>query len=152
MSQSVDLQTLADLLMLDPRRIQQLAKEGVVVKAARGEYELVPSIQGYINSLKESGNQEIFEQKTRLTKARAEREEFTVKKLQGELVGKNDVIENWSLMIANCRSLILAIPNKIAARVRSTKTDAEAQKIIQNELWQALRELKETEVVVQKTD
>ncbi len=42
-----DLQTLAKLLELTPRRIQQLTTEGVFHKAKRGQYLLIPCIQGY---------------------------------------------------------------------------------------------------------
>lgn len=149
-SEILTLSELAELLMVSERRVQQLANDGVVCKVDYGTYDLVSSVHGYLNFLKESSNNIILEEKTRLTRARAQREEFTVKKLQGELVLKTDVIDNWSAMIANARALLLSIPNKIAARIRLTKTDAEAQKIIQSEIWQALRELKETEVVVEE--
>ncbi len=42
---------LARLLMLTPRRVQQLANEGVIVKRDRGTYDFVLSIQGYIKYL-----------------------------------------------------------------------------------------------------
>lgn len=45
--------TIADLLMVSERRVQQLAKEGVIPKAERGRYELVPTVQGYIRYLQE---------------------------------------------------------------------------------------------------
>lgn len=39
---------LASFLNVSERRIQQLAKEDILIKAARGKYKLMPSIKGYI--------------------------------------------------------------------------------------------------------
>ena len=47
------LDTICKLLDLSPRRVQQLSKEGVIPKAERGRYELVPAVRGYISYLKE---------------------------------------------------------------------------------------------------
>lgn len=46
-----DLSTLSGALQITSRRVQQLAKEGVVHKAGRGKYEFLRSIQGYITFL-----------------------------------------------------------------------------------------------------
>ena len=43
---SVD--TIAEVLLLDPRRIQQLVKEGVLPKKSRGKYDLKKCVQGYV--------------------------------------------------------------------------------------------------------
>ena len=45
--------TMAKLLLLTPRRLQQLVTEGVVPKVERGRYELAPVIQAYIHYLRE---------------------------------------------------------------------------------------------------
>lgn len=44
----VDVETLAAILGVDARRVQQLSNEGVVRKAGRGQYDLVGSVRGYI--------------------------------------------------------------------------------------------------------
>lgn len=46
--------TIADLLGITPRRLQQLAAEEFVPRSERGLYPLVGSVQGYIRSLKQS--------------------------------------------------------------------------------------------------
>jgi phage terminase Nu1 subunit (DNA packaging protein) len=48
----VDVKQLAALLDLDVRRVQQLAEQGIVKKAARGRYLLKESLHGYINFLR----------------------------------------------------------------------------------------------------
>lgn len=43
------IESLAKLLDLTPRRVQQLAKEGVIPKpATRGQYDIIPSVVAYI--------------------------------------------------------------------------------------------------------
>ena len=39
---------LANCLGVTPRRVQVMAKEGILVKVRRGVYSLEPSVQGYI--------------------------------------------------------------------------------------------------------
>ena len=46
------LRTLSILLDVTERRIQQLAREGVMVRDKRGRYDLIPSIQGYVRYLR----------------------------------------------------------------------------------------------------
>lgn len=43
---------ISKLLDITPRRLQQLAKEGFIPKAARGKYPLIGAVQGYIRYLK----------------------------------------------------------------------------------------------------
>ena len=49
---------LAELLNLSPRRLQQLAKQGVIPKDVRGEYELVGAVRGYSQYLQEQASRE----------------------------------------------------------------------------------------------
>jgi phage terminase Nu1 subunit (DNA packaging protein) len=44
---------MAEMLQLSPRRLQQLATEGIIPKISRGRYELAPVVQAYINYLRE---------------------------------------------------------------------------------------------------
>ena len=44
--------TIAKLLMLTERRVQQLTADGVIPKPERGRYELIPAVQGYIKYLR----------------------------------------------------------------------------------------------------
>jgi len=43
--------TIAKLLLLSERRVQQLTKEGVIPKAERGRYELAPAVQARVLEL-----------------------------------------------------------------------------------------------------
>lgn len=45
--------TIAKLLLLTDRRVQQLTEQGVIPKAERGRYELAPAVQGYVKFLRD---------------------------------------------------------------------------------------------------
>ena len=50
---TVPAETLAKLLNLTEVRIQQLAKDGIIVKETRGRYDLWGSIKGYVKYLQD---------------------------------------------------------------------------------------------------
>ncbi len=68
---TVSLRTLAKLLNLSERRIQQLAREGVIPRVRAGQYDVVGGIRGYLNHMHASESQtpsEHQQQKTRLSR------------------------------------------------------------------------------------
>lgn len=141
------LATIAKLLDLSARRVQQLSKEGVIPKAERGRYELVPAVRGYINYLRERSlnpNVVSFEE-VRAKKLSAEAE-LTVIELQekkGELVRTEDVIESWMEIIGACKSRMLSIPAKLAPIVAVESMPAVCKTIIEEQIDEALFELSE---------
>lgn len=151
MEESVSLKTLADLLMLDPRRIQQLAEEDIVKKAKRGEYLLIPSIQGYITFIKEraDGNTaEITDHKTMLIKAKAEIAAMEAGEKRSELIPASQVQTAWETLVGHFRTKLLAMPEKIAARVLASTNVNQAREIIKRSVHEALAELSSTEIQI----
>ena len=47
----VRLADLASFLSLSERRIQQMTEDGLIIRARRGEFEFIPSIKIYIESI-----------------------------------------------------------------------------------------------------
>jgi len=45
--------TIAKLLLLTERRVQQLTEQNIIPKAERGRYELAPAVQGYVKFLRD---------------------------------------------------------------------------------------------------
>lgn len=74
----------AKLFDVTERRIQQLAKDGTIPKAARGKYPLIGTIKGYVKFLQDRSlakvadysDTDIRAQKLRLTKAQADAQEL----------------------------------------------------------------------------
>ncbi len=148
------VETIAQLLCVTPRRIQQLAKEGVLRKDIRGRYPLVVNVQSYIRYLQEesrqgaSGSSEMKNSKTRHAAAKADQEEMKTQQMKGELIGVQEVIEAWANIFTLFKSRMRAIPSDIAPTVRLAKTDGQAQELIRRLVDEALQELSESAVKV----
>lgn len=155
-AQTVNVSELAEWLGLESAmRVQQLAGEGVVIKAKRGEYELKASIQGYIAFLKNSpraGAGELAEQRLRREKAKADREELELKAMTGDLVDKGDAISAWGEAVQMMKTMLLSIPAKVAQSVRVAKSDAEAQRLIEERIKKALATIANVEIQRAETD
>jgi phage terminase Nu1 subunit (DNA packaging protein) len=148
-SPTVDVSTLAKLFNLTAVRVQQLATDGVVIKAARGRYDLWSSIRNYIKFLQERKvNQwgadqggEYEGHRSRLTKARADMAEVQASLLKGSVHEASAVESVWSDMIGNARTKLLAIPSKLAPRVHGQESLAAIKTELESAVTEALNEL-----------
>ena len=148
-SPTVDVGTLARLFNLTAVRVQQLATDGVVIKAARGRYELWPSIRNYVKYLQERKvNQWAGEQggdyeghRSRLTKARADMAEVQASLLKGSVHEASAVEAVWSDMIGNARTKLLAMPSKLAPRLHGQESLATIKTELEGAVTEALNEL-----------
>jgi phage terminase Nu1 subunit (DNA packaging protein) len=151
---TVPVGTLAQVINIGVVRIQQLAKLGVVVKSARGQYDLYPSVTGYVRYLQEgnsgaSGSDEDGEvsgddyhkHRARLYKARADAAEMEASLLRGKLHDALKVEKVWTDMIASARAKLLALPTKSAGKVKGVDDTAEIKSILEEQIHEALNEL-----------
>ena len=139
---SVD--TIARLLDMTPRRVQQLANEGIIPKPRdRGQYEIIPCVVGYIKHIKGMLNGEagdLASEKTRLTRAQAEKTEIETEKLKGELVSLADAERGWSALVGAFRAKMLTLPPR-ASLVVLNKKEREVERILTDMVYEALAEL-----------
>ena len=157
MASSFNIQAIAKLLKLSERRIQQLAKEGVIPKAERGKYDLVNSVHGYIDYLKAKAGgeftaEEVLKNKNKLLKAKAELAEIDKMKASGELIPKGEVKKSWLELVHKLKQKLLSIPNKVAPVVVTVKSINEIKLIIQDKIHEALYEISSDERSVGKDD
>ena len=155
MATSFNIQAIAKLLKLSERRIQQLAKEGVIPKAERGKYDLIGSVQGYIDYLKakvggEFTAEEVLKNKNKLLKAKAELAEIDKMKASGELIPKEEVKRTWLELVQKVKQKLLSIPNKVAPIVVKIKSINEIKLILQDKIYEALYEISSDERGVKK--
>jgi phage terminase Nu1 subunit (DNA packaging protein) len=151
-SPTVEVGTLSKLFNLTAVRVQQLASDGVIVKHARGRYDLWASIRNYIKFLQErkvnqwsgaEGEPDGYTQhRARLTKAKADKAEVEAALVKGTAHDAQAVAAVWEDMIGNARAKLLALPTKLAAQLEGM-TIAERQEAIQAAVAQALTELSE---------
>lgn len=149
---TVPLATVAKLLDLTERRVNQLAKDGVLPKAARGRYELVPVVRAYIHYLRQKavnsdvGGDDYAAHRARLTKAKADMAEMEREQMSNDLIPVQDVKDAWEVMVSNMRSRILSVPTKAATTVFAANDITEAKKILKESVNEALAELAAVEV------
>lgn len=116
MKETVACRELAEALGLTERRVQQLAKQEVLVKAERGNYLYVPNLLKFIAYQKEqiSGEgKDYAAENTRLTKERADHEALKVRELKGQLIRIDDVIQLVSGLAVQARKKFQDVPKNI---------------------------------------
>jgi len=114
--------TIAKLLDLTDRRVQQLANDGVIPRAERGRYDLIATVQGYVRFLRERAfgavaNTDSHTEKTRLTAAQANIAEMTEMEMRGELVRAGDVRREIYTASRQIRNTMLTMPDRIASKL-----------------------------------
>lgn len=152
--QSTDI--IAKLFDLDVRRVQQLAKEGILPAASQRPYkfDLLPTVKAYIRYLRDRANGK--EAKTADTvkaeadKLRAEADlkqskakiaELQLKELEGKMHRSEDVEAMTNDLVYTARSMIMALPGRLAMDVVQTGSANEASALIRTECYKILDEL-----------
>ena len=139
----------AEHLGLSVKSISVLIKKGVLPsKKGRSPLDLDVCRHAYISYLrklsgyhKTSGSGDIAEEKTRLTKAQADKAELEVSELEGKLIPAQLVQETWVDFVANVRAKLLGLPSRLAHQMIATDDYAEAEKLLKDCVFDALNEL-----------
>ncbi|WP_299084139.1 terminase small subunit, Nu1 [uncultured Ruegeria sp.] len=147
------VEVFAKLFNLTPRRIQQLAKEGIIPKASRGQYELAPVVRGYVAYLQAKLENPSFAEKislnaerARKTKAEADKAEMEAAKMRGDLVDAIEMREALELVMSEIKTKLLNnTPTRIAARTKSEKKEAKIKAIAKDEIAASLHALASTD-------
>lgn len=152
----VDSKTIAALFDMTPRRVQQLTKEGVITAVKEGNanrYDLLPTIQRYIRYLTAKANgrepskkdSEIearrLEAEADLKRSKADMAALQLKELEGTMHRSEDVEAVMTDLVYNIRSMLIALPGRLAVDVVAAQTAAEASEIIRAEVYKILEEL-----------
>jgi phage terminase Nu1 subunit (DNA packaging protein) len=104
---------------------------------------IIAHLKGEIEGLrdKNKGKDSLYEEKTRLTKAQADKVELENAVTEGELMLAAEVGKTWGNVITACKSRLLAIPIKLAHEVSVLDDPIQIQEIIESEIYEALIEL-----------
>jgi hypothetical protein len=150
--QTFPLDTICKLLDLTPQRVNQLVREGIVPRAERGRYELVPVVQAYVRYLRDRAvkgdvhGDDYSAHRTRLVKARADLMEMEKAQIEGQLIPAHDVEKAWTEVFSNCRAKMLSIPTKTAAEVFGADSLPAVKGILKSAVNEALHELANVEI------
>ena len=151
----VNAKTMAKIMDLSERRINQLVTEGVIVKDSDGQYNVMQVIIDYSKNksgIKSGVNYEL--EHALLEKAKRETAEIELAELKGEMHRADDVKELLAGMIMNCRNKLLSMPMAVAVRLTGQKDPNAIIDILTKEVKIALNELAEydAEKFVSKDD
>lgn len=122
--------------------VTDLVRSGIVVKLGPGEYDVVESARRYIATIRQKTDvPDLTAARVRLTESKARIAEMDRQLRDGTMVSVETVWADWSSRILRCRARLLAMPAKLAARIRMAQTTVEVSGIIRAEVIAALEEL-----------
>lgn len=138
---------IAKIFGVTTRRVEQLKAEGIIKGQGRPtRYDLLPTIQDYIKYLSEKAygrekkkhdsqlNTEKLEAEARIKKAKAEMAELELKELKGELHRASDVEAITTDHVLFFRSMLMALPGKLAVDLAGTHTAPEQADRVKREV------------------
>ena len=140
----VNAADLGRVLGISRATIANLATDGVLPRADRGLFNLSACVQAYIrHKLVSAGaadvaTKSLVAERSRLAKLRADAAERDARVEAGELVDVADIEAAWLNVVSVARSRVLLIPTKVAPRIITLKTAAEAKALLQKEINVAL--------------
>ncbi len=142
----VNATTLASVLGLTARRIQQLAQDGIISTASKGRYNLCESVQNYITYREDEkplskAESDKLNAEIEFRRARATRATLETNELLGKMHRSEDVAELTADLIYTIRGAFLALPGRLANDVTEAKSAAEAADIIRAEVFIAMESI-----------
>lgn len=147
---NVSARQLAYMFRVSERWVQQLAADGVIKKEARGRYNLIASVRGYVEYLQSiaSGVEgEIItdygDARTQKMRADADKAIMEAAQLAGELIPQDIVAYSWNHMIGAFRAKLLNLPKKTAPIVQHESSFRKCQAALQSAIHECLAELSE---------
>lgn len=110
--------TIAKLLLLTERRVQQLTEQGVIPKAERGRYELAPAVQGYVKFLRDravggDGADADDGENVKLKRAKRRAAEVVAARLESSVIEKAPTLLRVRELAQQERDAILAWPARV---------------------------------------
>lgn len=140
----VSAEVVAKALNLSVSRVNQISREEIIPKSGGdGRWDLISCCAAYVGSLKESSekNQGYWQEKTRLTKAQADKEESLLREREGRLLVAEEVERANALVAAGMKARLLSIPTRLAAELAITNNPNVCKQLLEDSLYEALEEM-----------
>lgn len=147
-------QVIAKIFGVSTRRIEQLKADGIIKGHGKPtKYDLLPTIQAYIKYLSDKAygrekkeamvdlERDKLDAEARIKKAKAEAAELELKELKGKLHKAEDVEAITTDHVLYFRSMLMAMPGKLAVDCANCKTATEAAARVQQEVYFILESL-----------
>ena len=149
-------QFIANLFSVSTRRIEQLKTEGVIKGEGKPtKYDLLPTIQTYVKWLSDKANgrekkeamaeleQQKLQAEVEMKQAKADAAKLELDELRGKMHRAEDVEAITTDHVLFFRSMLMAMPGKLAVDCANCKTAAEAAERIKKEVYFILDNLTE---------
>lgn len=147
--------TIAYYFGMTAKNVQLLVQKGIIsCEKVNGhnKYDFDETIKTYIRYLSDKANgREAAKKETAtgrkeeaeadLKRSRADIAELQLKELEGKMHRSEDVEAVFIELVYSIRSMLIALPGRLAVDVASAKTAAEASVIIRDEVYKVLEEL-----------
>ena len=147
-------QVIAKIFGVSTRRVEQLKAEGIIVGQGKPtKYDLLPTIQSYIRFLSDKANgrekkeamANLEEQKltaeVEIKRAKADAAKLELKELQGKMHRAQDVEAIFTDHVLFLRSMLMAMPGKLAVDLSGTHTAPEQAARVEQEVYYILNNL-----------
>lgn len=147
-------QVIAKLFGVSTRRVEQLKTEGIIKGQGKPtKYDLLPTIMAYIKYLSDKANgrekkqtdakleTEKLDAEKRIKTAKAEMAELELKELKGELHRAADVEAITTDHVMMLRSMLMALPGKVAVDMAAIQTAPESAERMKQEVHSVLDRL-----------
>lgn len=141
-------QIIAKIFGVSTRRVEQLKTEGVIKGQGKPtKYDLLPTIQAYIKYLSDKANgrekketvAKLEEEKLRaeaeIKQSKAQQAKMELKELQGKLHRAEDVEAIFTDHVMFLRSMLMALPGKLAVDLAGEHTAAEQAERVKKEVY-----------------
>lgn len=135
---------LAKLLNLNIQQCYNLANSGMIPGSDNGVWNLAQCAHAYIKYLQGRAGEEKRDyavERTRLTKAQADKVEMEINVLSGQLIPADTVEKIWSGMTSSARQRLLALPYRLATAALAATTFSEIETAAADLVVEALNEL-----------
>lgn len=144
----VDVEDLAYLVDLTPRRVQQLEVEKVIDKLEHGVYDLVECVRAIVAHRVRSASGSAASEgekkaRTRLTEAKADIAELNRRELAGELVRVEVQRRNLYAVGREVRNNLETIPDRLAGVLAGETDKSKVHQVLAGEIRAALEQLVE---------
>lgn len=149
-------QVIAKIFGVSTRRVEQLKTEGIIKGSGKPtKYDLLPTIQAYIRYLSDKANgrekketmANLEEQKltaeVEIKRAKADAAKLELKELQGKMHRAEDVEAIFTDHVLFLRSMLMAMPGKLAVDLSGTHTAPEQAERVKQEVYYILNNLTE---------
>jgi phage terminase Nu1 subunit (DNA packaging protein) len=137
---------LATLLSVDERTVGKLVAKKILVREARGTFDVVDSIAAFIAHREavvaaEHGVGAYGKARAQLYLERARAARMKREELEGALLPAGDVLAFNVGIVSVARNRMLAIPSKLAAQLVGIRTAGAAEALVRAEIYEALEGL-----------